>query len=241
MIPNILHQTSGNVSLPKEVCENIEMLQSQNRDWKYRFYDDNDCLKFIENNYPKRVANAYRAINPTYGAARADFFRYLLIYKTGGLYLDIKSSADRSLTSIFQSEPYILSHWNNRVGERYEGYGLFFSNYPRGELQQWYIASVPGHVFLNRVIHRVLSNIESYSVESFGVGLMGVLKTTGPIAYTQAIVPNLSRGRYKMADTHLDLGLVYSIYNFTDRRFHASRIMPHRLHYSKNDEPVILN
>ena len=29
----------------------------------------------------------YQRINPIYGAARADFFRYLLMYAQGGIYL----------------------------------------------------------------------------------------------------------------------------------------------------------
>ena len=99
-IPRILHQTSSSRELPTEVAENIKNLQSTNAEWKYEFYDDQDILNFIRKNYDARIQKAYDRINPRYGAVRADFFRYLLIYRTGGIYLDIKSGANRKFDDI---------------------------------------------------------------------------------------------------------------------------------------------
>ncbi|MCA3362157.1 MAG: hypothetical protein INF74_09420, partial [Roseomonas sp.] len=61
-----------------------------NPDWEYRLYEDADCERFIRENYDAETFKLFRSIHPDYGAARADFFRYLLLYRLGGVYLDIK-------------------------------------------------------------------------------------------------------------------------------------------------------
>lgn len=49
--------------------------------------------------------------------------------------------------------------------------------------------AAPGHPFLRAVIERVVSNVDNYSPWRFGVGSIGVLRVTGPVAYTLAIAP----------------------------------------------------
>ena len=56
------------------------------------------------------------ALSPisNYGAAKADLFRYLLIYAYGGVYLDLKSTVEKPLSeSLSGNESFILSHWAN--------------------------------------------------------------------------------------------------------------------------------
>jgi hypothetical protein len=177
-----------------------------------------------------------------YGAARSDFFRYLLIYKIGGVYLDLKSNVNKSLNEIVDGKKFILSHWNNRRGDEYEGWGLHFKGLPRGEYQQWYIASVPGHPLLEKVILLVLHNIENYNPEISGVGAEAVLKTTGPVAYTQAIHPNLQVADYKLFDTHLDAGFIYSCFGkYGDDFFRHARLDSRFPHYSTLTDRLVFN
>jgi hypothetical protein len=223
--------------LPAEVAAHVERLRAQNEDWSYRFYDDEGGLDFIRKNYDGRIQKAYARINPVYGAARADFFRYLLMYRVGGIYLDIKSGASAKFDDIVANHPYLLSHWDNGPGGTHPGWGQHFTNFPRGEFQQWYIASVPGHVFLRSVIERVLNNIENYSIDRFGVGFEGVINTTGPIAYTLAIAPWLNRANYHLANTNHELGFVYNALGVEFRQLIYSDQRPH---YSRLGEPVVL-
>ena len=97
--------------------------------------------------------------------AKADLFRYLLIYAAGGVYLDLKSSIRDSLTRTLQpSDRYLLSHWRNRSGEEFEGWGLWdeLRDFENGEFQQWHIVAVRGHPFLRAVLEKVLSNLALY-------------------------------------------------------------------------------
>ena len=96
-IPRILHQTYHAADLPEPLRKNVEQLKQANPGWEYRFYDDAAIERFIAGTYGQRILGYYRRINPEYGAARADLFRYLLIYAVGGVYLDIKSRATQPL------------------------------------------------------------------------------------------------------------------------------------------------
>jgi mannosyltransferase OCH1-like enzyme len=206
-----------------------------NPGWRHHFYDDVDMFLFIRDHYSHRVLKAFNSINPLYGAARSDFFRYLLIYKLGGLYLDIKSGATAPLDSITANSQYILSHWDNGPTGTHSGFGLHFLDFPRGEFQQWYVASIPAHPFLGYVIELVLHNIENYSAQHFGVGREGVIRTTGPIAYTQAIYPRLHLHEHRLSDTNHELGLAYCVIPN-----HGALYSQRHPHYSMLSDPVVL-
>lgn len=177
--------------LHERIQANIAYLKGENPDWSYTLYDNPDFETYIRDHYGERILSYYLRIDPVYGAARADFFRYLLIYREGGVYLDIKSSLTQPLDQILSlDDQYLLGHWDNDPGGSYEGWGYhkeLIDVLPRGEYQQYYICSVSGHPFLREVIKRVLMNIDSYQIFRVGVGFKGVLRTTGPIAYSLAI------------------------------------------------------
>jgi len=237
LIPKLFHQTNSQAELPAQVAEHIGNLRLRNPGWKYTFYDEKERHAFIRDHYDARMLKAYERINPLYRAARADFFRYLLVFRLGGIYLDIKSGASRSFDDIVGNHAYLLSHWNNGPGGTHPGWGMHFKNFPNGEFQQWHLASVPGHVFLKAVIERVLHNIEHYSADAFGVGFEGVVSTTGPIPYTLAIGPLLASGNYHLARTNHQLGLLFNPLGVEYRKLMYGDKNPH---YSDLSEPVVL-
>ena len=110
-IPKIIHQIwCTTKDIPNEYIKNIEKIKAENPDWEYRFYYDNDIENYLSK-FPK-LHEAYKKINPKYGAARADFFRYVIVYNEGGVYLDLKSGFRKPLNQIIGNYEYILSHWN---------------------------------------------------------------------------------------------------------------------------------
>lgn len=236
-IPKIIHQTAKDLT-NKDLIENTLELKSQNPYWDYCFYDDKDVEKTILHLYNREFLNAYLKINPKYGAARADFFRYLIMYKTGGVYLDIKSGAQKTLDEITDKHEYILSHWDNEHDGENPGWGLFFKNFPNGEFQQWHIACRPQHPFLEKTIKTVLFNIKNYDLEKYGVGHMGTLKTTGPIAYTLSILSVIKRvNNFTLYRKNQEAGFIYR----NTKRHHIDILYNEDFkHYRKLEEPVIL-
>ena len=242
-IPKIIHQTyflsPEDELFPAELRENVERLKEMNPDWEYRFYNDDDILLYIKRHFPD-LLTFYKKIDPSYGAARADFFRYLLMYNEGGVYLDIKSNVLNPLSEIVQkSDKYLLSHWPASLPARLRGVHPGITH-PIGEYQQWHIASVPGHPFLKSVINNVCCNIENYNPIFHDFGTWGVLNLTGPIAYTEAIYPIVELYPHRIERDNTVLGFDY--YSLNDDRG-KGRCGHHeifsRKHYSKNEIPIV--
>lgn len=202
------------------IRDNIRKIQDCNPGWNYSLFDDADIEDYIGRFYGPVILSYYKRIDPSYGAAKADFFRYLVIYREGGIYLDIKSSPDKPLDEVVKDgDCYLLSYWNNAPGDGHEGFG----HYPglpdyisRGEIIQWYIAASAGHPLLRLVIATVLRNIDAYNPFTDGVGWTGTMKTTGPIMYTKTIYDALAAtpGDYPVqwVDIIKDCGFRYSIF-----------------------------
>lgn len=213
-IQRIIHQTFPGKSLPKALENNVSNLVAANPEWDHRLYDDAAIECFIADHYSAEILAAYLRIRPEYGAARADLFRYLVIYRFGGVYLDIKSRFTRPIDTVVRGdEGIVLSQWRNGPGGAHQGFGLHpeLSDVPGGEFQQWHIIAAAGHPFLRSVILKVLANIEHYSPWTCGVGRNGVFRLTGPIAYTLAVYPLLGSAPAKMVASEQELSLEYSI------------------------------
>ena len=234
-IPKLIHQTMETGDLPDEIKQSVALLKERNPEWKYRFYTANDRIDFVKKNYDQRVVKLYQKINPLYGVAKADLFRYLLIYRVGGAYLDIKSTAKKRLNYIVQDKDYILAYWQNTPKEP-----LDLTVYPKGEFQQWHVIAVPEHPFLKAVIDLVLENIENYSVEKFGTGKLGVLKTTGPVPYTEAITPLLPLYNHHLHKQEHEIGLRYTIFHNGIEHMKVITDRQKLRHYTKLTEPVVL-
>jgi mannosyltransferase OCH1-like enzyme len=231
-IPKMIHQTYPSRILPEEVEENIAALKTKNPGWEYRLYDDDDIERFIGTNYGEDVLGYYHRINPCYGVARADFFRYLLMYRQGGVYLDIKSTASQPLDEVvLPDDRLILSHWS----EDFPYYGRhreFKHQIDGGEFQQWHIICAPGHTYLRQVIQFVMRNIDCYVRAIHGTGHLGVWRVAGPIAYTMAILPLLPTNKHRIVASHKDIGLVYSYYKGDHRNLFKAN-------YRHITEPVV--
>lgn len=190
-----------------------------NPEWEYRFYDDEDIVDFIKSNYDFRIINYFNRIDPIYGAAKADLFRYLLIYKCGGVYLDIKGSLKKPLSEVLkENDRYLLSGWRDKEKYQFDGWGVHSDviKFTYEEYQQWHIVAAPGHPFLKAVIENVLRNIDNYDPGLHGVGKPGVLKVTGPVAYTLAIAPLLHLHKHRFVYSKSDMGFEYSIFSASD-------------------------
>ena len=95
-IPRIIHQTYFE-DLTKERFPHLVRLQNtwKAAGWEYRFYSDDTAREYIGENYPERFVSVFDALLP--GAYKADFFRYLVLFKEGGIYADIDVMLDANL------------------------------------------------------------------------------------------------------------------------------------------------
>ena len=137
-IPKIIYQTyKKNKPKNKYMIEFLE----KNPDFKYEFYDDDLCEEFIKNNFDNRTLLAFQKLNK--GAAKADLWRYCIMYKKGGVYLDLDSSIHINLDDIIN---------------KYSSYILYDSNY---NLVQWIMIYSPNNKLLKKTIEMCVDRIHN--------------------------------------------------------------------------------
>ena len=87
-VPLVIYETWHSHQLPKGMAENIKTLLKMNPEFDYYLYSDDECANFIKDNFDKDVLEAFQMLRP--GAFKSDLWRYCILYKRGGVYLDIK-------------------------------------------------------------------------------------------------------------------------------------------------------
>ena len=163
-IPKVIYQTFKSHKIPLVTKLYIWRFKRKNKNYVYEFYDDKRVTDFIKDNFEDRTFRAYQSLQ--IGAAKADFFRYAVLYRYGGIYLDLDSNI---LTSLDQH----LNDNDVAVICREKRHQNIFA--------QWALIYDKQHPFLKRTIDIIVSNIEN---NSFPHDVHGM---TGPTPYTKAI------------------------------------------------------
>lgn len=237
MIPKLIHQTFTHPEkLSKEFLDNIDMLKNMNPDWNYKFYSGQDRIKFIEENFNDSILKSYLKIDNRYAACQADFFRYLVLYVNGGVYLDIKSTFIKPLNDVIESnDRFIVSNWPSSIdGVSTSHWGILPElNYR--EFPMFFIISEKKSLVIHKCINDVMTNIKTYNPFKDGVGLKGTYKLAGPIVYSKSVNFFLNKGFIRLA-TMEELGLRYTFYNLNNPVVGSSQLLSQ---YKKNFNPIL--
>lgn len=162
-IPKIIIQTFKTSKLPWLTRFYINRFRRRNPSYAYEFYDDKAISAFLSTEFDDELNIAYHRLN--IGAAKADLFRYAVLYKKGGVYLDIDGTINCDLDNfILPGDDAILTRERNP--------GLFV---------QWALLFSPGHAILKHTIDRVKENILENKYPN------DVHKMTGPTVYSEAV------------------------------------------------------
>ena len=106
IIPLNIYQTWHTKNLPPKMFESVNLIKNLNPRFNCQMFDDNDCREFIKNNFEPIVLHAFDSLIP--GAYKADLWRYCILYKNGGIYLDIKYKPLNNFRFITMTEK---EHW----------------------------------------------------------------------------------------------------------------------------------
>jgi mannosyltransferase OCH1-like enzyme len=179
VIPLKIYQTWRTKELPEKMRENVERLKSQNPDFEYHLFDDEDCRKFMHENFEGDVLKAYDKIIP--GAYKADLWRYCILYINGGIYLDIKYSnvGDFNLIQLTDKE-YFVPDLKESGGGVYNAFMI----------------CKPGNKILREAISRVVENVKNEYYGESG------LYPTGPMLlkdyFSRNDVDNMNKNGLKI-------------------------------------------
>jgi hypothetical protein len=142
-VPGIIWQTMKTNRVPVFMKDCAATWIGHNPEYEYRFYDDDDIINFIKKDFPAYLG-AYKKIK--YGASKADLWRYLIMYKYGGVYADMDCRCINPLRQWIDPEAaYVTQLGINK------------------DLCQWLIISVPKNLIFLKAAQKTLQNIEHNS------------------------------------------------------------------------------
>jgi mannosyltransferase OCH1-like enzyme len=233
-IPNIIHQTFCSKYLPLEIANVIKDNKKICKNCKFIFYDDEDCELLIKNNFNDEIYNAYKKINPCYGAMRADFFRYCVLYLYGGIYLDIKSKIIFPIFKIINKDDICILDIPRADLEPWR------TNCPTYE--QWLLIFSPRHPYLLSTINQMYQYINNKSIpdtmNGFPLSTKGkILHITGPDSFTKAINSFIENNN-KILHRNIDYNKFFSL-NF-DIDYKKMYNINNKKHYSELNEPFFI-
>jgi inositol phosphorylceramide mannosyltransferase catalytic subunit len=164
MIPKVVYQTWYTREFPPPIQEKRDAMMKLNPDYTFILYTDDEMDVFVNENYPGVIADCYNKLNII--VAKADFWRYLILYKYGGIYLDIDSSIEKPLRDLIQEEDRaILSAEQNEF-----------------KFVQWCLLFEKEHLILQKTIDFVVENIQNNLFPN------DICKMTGPVVFTKGVL-----------------------------------------------------
>lgn len=178
MIPKRIYQTWKTKDLPRGVAIAVKQMLALNPGYTHHLYDDHEIEEFMLTHYAGRVYNAFSQLS--IGAARADLWRYCVLYKYGGVYLDIDAGITKSLDNG------LIRADDDAVITREQVEGLF---------NQWILIFSKGHPLLKAVIDECADNIESRSSNN-------ILHLTGSTVFTRVINARFKSNQLKYVDSN---------------------------------------
>ena len=158
-IPKVIYQSWKTKKLPDYAQKNADLLKKLNPEYRYELYDDEDCRKFLLDNFGENYVNAFDALIP--GAYKCDFWRYAILYVKGGVYIDIDITPLVPFSEILPPTAELVSVSDQTFGE-----------YPG--IFQAFIATIPNHPVLLNCLQFTFSNIVNR------IELLHNLSITGP-------------------------------------------------------------
>ena len=92
MIPKIVHQIYWNRLYENDfhpiVKKERDLMKNLNPEYKFILYDMKEITEFVHSHFDGNIVKVFDMFN--YDIARCDLARHLLLYKYGGIYLDMK-------------------------------------------------------------------------------------------------------------------------------------------------------
>lgn len=168
-IPKVIWQTASSATdIPLDGVNCMGSWSSLNPSWVMRFADDQDIRRFFQLKMPEFLETFDQL---PLGVMKADFWRYAVIYRHGGVYADVDTTCTQPLETW-------LSDSDNRLHVAWEDSNPYFC--------QWMFAAPAKHPILLETLHRIASRVKADG----GVNPLKpeyVHYYTGPSVWTDAI------------------------------------------------------
>lgn len=158
-IYQVWHDKNNLPPFYKKYNEQIKILLPN---YSYTLFDLNEINEFVNTYYMGEISECYNRLNTI--TSKVDFWRYLYLYKYGGIYLDIDSMITKNIDTLIDNYDCVITRE---------------PNHPYTYVQ-WALFSCKEHPILLKTITLITQNIKSNTINN-------ILELTGPVVYTKAV------------------------------------------------------
>ena len=102
MISKTIYQTWSTQQLPNKLEKLHDKMRKKNPNFEHVIYTDEQMNDYMNSNVDKEIKNIYWKMNHI--VAKADLWRYSILYNKGGVYLDIDSQISGSLSDLINDD-----------------------------------------------------------------------------------------------------------------------------------------
>lgn len=170
-IPRVIYQTTA---FP--LSRVPDLLGAYATGYDLRVANDSQCLEFLREHYGDQAVSTYKMLP---GAHRADLWRYAVLYKHGGIYLDIKTALAAPLDLVFdlasastglganlanRTKPTLFTVLSDFNGGKSTSKGGRGGKAKAQWSHQGILACPPGHPIMRAALEEVLAYPESKQV-----------------------------------------------------------------------------
>jgi len=144
-IPKKLFQTFETNDVTDGMWNAIQSWRDQNTEYEHYFFDADDRLSFIRQNFKQEVVDAYLDLIP--GAFKADLWRYCVLYIEGGVYVDADMICTNALIDWIEPNDDLIITRDDPMSKTW--------------LANGFIASTPKNPIFKNAINQIVDNVKN--------------------------------------------------------------------------------
>ncbi len=163
MIPKNIYRSWKTQNFHPKIDKQMKKMLNLNPEYEQIIYTDEQVHDYVSSNYDIEINKAFNKL--TVMTAKVDFWRYLILYQKGGIYLDIDSTINSKIDTFLNTDDNALITAETNP-ELFVQWALFFRE---------------KHPILERVIDNIVQNINEKKYQN------DIVNTTGPGAFTTSL------------------------------------------------------
>lgn len=106
-IPLVFHQTFNSAEVPHYLWQSLERTRAAAPEYTHYYYDEIARRQFIADHYEPRILQAYDMI--LHKSWACDLFKYCILYREGGIYMDISMEPMFPIHALVKPETTFIS------------------------------------------------------------------------------------------------------------------------------------
>lgn len=205
-------QTAITVEASQKWNNNITTWRTLNPGWEYNLLTDEDMEFYIHEHFSHRADIVGVWDELKLPIAKADLFRYLILFQEGGVYTDLDTT---NIVSIDEWIPPNFSRAGINVVAGLEYADHTYRIFPRQvSFCQWTLMTRPRSMVYENVINKVIARLEHIArvqkvpIANITLSREETLAATGPGAYSDAVLATI---RQQLRNPSLDWDVFYGL------------------------------